>query len=554
MSYGYGAFNMNDVSFIEVLKGPQGTLFGKNAQSGVINIFTKPPSQSFESEVSIDMAEHNQKNIYARVSGPIKNTGLSYTLSITSDTSDGFTKNTATNSPFDTRDLKSFSSKIEYKINDQKNIKINYTKIKIDDGGSPFKLNTKDDPFNVNTEPINDTTQMNNDLLSAIFTNKDNKYKFTSVSTYASQDMQKKDYVGILGGLLLNYNIQIKEFSQELKLNYDQDKYDFMSGIFYSKKYKFDYDETQELQSISLTSTNDISNTDENKAVFFQGRYWLNNHYTVSLGARYQRIIRDFEKDLSLFNSTNHKGSDTTTWNHFTPMVSLNYYKNTYNIYLTYTQGYRPGGYNYREETSSLVPFKEEETNSYEIGYKNSQKKYTFENAIFYNDIKNHRINTLDDNLATHTYNAPKAYSYGFESKVSYKAKDISLFSTLGITRAKIKQFDTNTSMESKNLIDIPQSTASLGLKYNIDKNYYFQTNLKHMGKRYYNLDNSKYLSAYTTTNIETGYKNKNINISLYVNNLFDKEYNDFMIATPSNSYYHFGKPRFFGMRLNKRF
>ena len=138
-SYGYSAFNMNNVENIEVLKGPQGTLFGKNANGGVINIKTKPTSKVFKSEASIDIASGNSKNFYANVSGPSMKKDITYAFSIASDTSDGYTKNELTNKHFDKRDLKSFSSKINYEINDNTNATLTYIKTKTDDGGSPIK-------------------------------------------------------------------------------------------------------------------------------------------------------------------------------------------------------------------------------------------------------------------------------------------------------------------------------------------------------------------------------------------------------------------------------
>ena len=74
------------------------------------------------------------------------------------------------------------------------------------------------------------------------------------------------------------------------------------------------------------------------------------------------------------------------------------------------------------------------------------------------------------------------------------------------------------------------------------------------MGEKYYNISNSSSLSGFTTVNAGLGYKNKNTDILLYSNNILDKEYSDFMISTPSNEYYHFGKPRVIGIKLSMNF
>ena len=96
-SYGYGVLDFKNIKSIEVLKGPQGTQFGKNAGSGVINIYTKEPTNKFTNEVSLGYSTYNSKDIYARVSGPLNNKDLSFGASITKSTSDGYTKSNTSN-------------------------------------------------------------------------------------------------------------------------------------------------------------------------------------------------------------------------------------------------------------------------------------------------------------------------------------------------------------------------------------------------------------------------------------------------------------------------
>ena len=74
------------------------------------------------------------------------------------------------------------------------------------------------------------------------------------------------------------------------------------------------------------------------------------------------------------------------------------------------------------------------------------------------------------------------------------------------------------------------------------------------MGERYYNISNSAKESGYTVVNVGLGYKKDGFEALVYANNLFDKEYVDFMIYTPSNNYYHFGNPRVLGFKVSQSF
>jgi outer membrane receptor protein involved in Fe transport len=77
---------------------------------------------------------------------------------------------------------------------------------------------------------------------------------------------------------------------------------------------------------------------------------------------------------------------------------------------------------------------------------------------------------------------------------------------------------------------------------------------IRYIGERYYNLQNSVKEDPYSLINIAVGYAKNDWEVELYANNLFDKEYVDFMVYTPSNNFYHFGPSRVIGVTLSKAF
>ena len=258
---------------------------------------------------------------------------------------------------------------------------------------------------------------------------------------------------------------------------------------------------------------------------------------------------------MNNFGAATTSAHSQTKWTHILPILSLSYYaEDDSHTYITYSKGYRPGGYNYRT-TDTLVPFEPESTNSLELGHKRVlNNSVTFNSALFYNLIDKLRINTFDDNLATITLNADKAYSYGVEFDLHYKRENLNMYATCGVTKTQMQKIDTSPQYEGNNIIDVPNITASFGAKYSFTHNYYVQSNLKYMGERYYNISNSAKESGYTVVNVGLGYKKDGLEALVYANNLFDKEYVDFMIYTPSNNYYHFGNPRVLGFKVSQSF
>ncbi|MDQ7044587.1 MAG: TonB-dependent receptor [Sulfurimonas sp.] len=547
-SYGFGMLDMKNIKSIEVLKGSQGTLFGKGAQAGVINVYTKGPSKTFKSKASVAYSSYNTKELYAMVSGPTANKDLTYSFSLTKDSSDGFVTNELTTSNLDYKDYFSTSAKLRYKPNKQFDISLNYTKSKSDDGGSPFTINTKENPFSIDNEPKNEYVKMDTDILSLIIKYKQSDYSFTSATTYAKEKVQKYDYVPILGGLGLGLNIEMQELTQELRLKKDFDNSELLIGGFYSDKLQFDYLEEQTLYTPALESKNSLNNPDENIALFTQYKYFFNDNYSLMGALRYQRTKRSFTREFNQFASPTTDANSETTWTHVLPTISFSYLgDDNSNTYFTYAKGYRPGGYNYRSP-DTLLPFEPEKTDSFELGYKKIYSKaLQFSSALFYNIITDHRVNTFSDTLSTTTLNISKAYTYGFELDVSYKKDDLFVFATYGYTQAKVKG-------SGKNLIEVPDMTASVGVKYNIHKNIYVKSDLRYMGERYYNIDNTAKEGSYTLVNASVAYTKNNWEFELFANNIFDKRYVDFMIYTPSNNYYHFGNPAMFGIKTSASF
>ncbi len=557
-SFGYGVLDMNNIAKMEILKGPQGTQFGKGAESAVINVYTKPTTKTFQGEASMDLGSYNSKDFYGRISGPMSNKDFSYALSVSKSSQDGFSKNLLTGKQIDDRDLTAFSAKLRYNPCSTWDISLNYTKSKADDGGSSFKEDTKENLYEISDKPLDDFAKIDSDLLSFIIKYKEDDYTFTSVTSYAKQSVLKQSYASALRGLLIDLDVDIEEFTQEARLNYSFENVDLLIGAFYGDKFRFDYREKMDPYNTPFfPSTLFLKNPDENIALFSELKYWFNSDYAVTAGLRYEETKRSFDRDLnSIGNPATTMAYASTTWKHVLPTISFSYYANDdVHTYLRYAKGYRPGGYNYR--AADLTPFEPEITDSFELGHKqNFSSSLSINSAFFYNTIYNQRTVTFDDNLGTTVLTAEKAYSYGAELDLSYQTETLLMYATLGATKAKFKDFDTaSNAYEGNHLVDVPDMTAAIGATYHFNDNWFIQPSLRYMGKRYYDIENTKKEGSYTNVNLNLGYDDlQGLKANIYATNLFDSEYVDFAIHTPSHNYYHFGNPRVLGLKISKSF
>lgn len=554
-SYGFGMADMKNVGKIEFFKGPQGTQFGKSAQSGVIKLTTRGPQDKFSAIGSLGYGSYNTQNFYAFVSSPIKGNDFKSSFSVTNERSDGFSKNILTGGNLDKRDFTSFSAKLEYDPASPLNVRLNYTKSASDDGGSPFKINTKENPYLIDNEPNDDYVKMDQDLLSLIVKYQKSDSTLTSATTFSDLSILRDDYVGIPGTLLISFDIDIQEFTQELRYDKSFQQSELSVGAFYSDKLQFDYKENMRLMALSLNSRNALQNPDEMIALFSQYRYFFNDNYSLLAGMRYQTTKRSFSRDLNNFGAPTAHSSASSTWSQVLPTLSLSYQPDKYsNLYCTYSKGYAPGGYTYRGP-DPLIPFKAKKTDTFELGYKKMvSESFSLNNAVFYNVLKDHNVNQFSDTLTPITYTISKGHSYGWEVEGDYQNDTLFVFGSLGLTKTKIDDSDPLGTYNNKHFIDVPDITASLGAKYDISHEFYLKSDARYMGKRYYNLQNTSKDDGYSVVDAALGYQRGGWSVELYSDNVFNKYYVDFMISTPSNTHYHFGSPRMSGIRASKSF
>jgi len=558
-SYGYGLLDMNSMHSIEFSKGANGALFGKGAQSGVMKFYTQPPTKETKAKLSFERGSYNYQALYAYLSGATPYQYLNYSLSFNKESSDGYSTNTMTGNNFDSQEMYALHAKLHFSPSDDFDLALNYSKIKSDDGGSPFSINTKSNIRLIDNEPMDEYSVLQSDRLGLIINYTKGNYSLKSSTSYVKQVMDGGDYIAVLEGLSVFTDTTIEEFTQDLQLKRSFENSDLTLGLFYSNKMKFDYKQNQilwNLYPMVLVSKNSLQDPDDVLALSTEYNYYLDDTFILTAGLRYQESRRNFERTMNNFGADATYATASNVWKNFLPLLSLSYIAQDQSLfYLTYSKGVRTGGYNYRS-ADTLTPYKEEIVTSYELGYKNNfANTLTLNSVLFYNAIKDMRVITFSDTLVNSLFNADKAYSYGAELDMRYQQEDILLYGSLGVTQAKYNTLIVDeVDYSEQYVLDTPQATASLGLRYTLSESLYLNASLSYMGKRYYNIENTAVEEGYSVSNLALEYKYKNWEFELYGKNIFDNEYVDFLIHTPSNNYYHFGAPRVVGFRVSKNF
>ncbi len=505
-------FDLFDVERIEVLRGPQGTLFGKNTVGGVVNIITKRPTNEFEGEVRVGYGSFDTKDIKGAINVPIVDDKLALRVVGAYQKSDGFYKNTKG----DGRDLGgtdvfSGRAKLRFTPTPDWDIMLTYEMLR-DRGDSPPSANESPDDFLlplVGFPGIQTTggspydtglTLCNGDAdhptcpgtLQGHRVDVDGVYlrvqrdvsdlgSFTLVGGYRRVESSlPSDYTGEIANLFVATRDDVrKQYSVEGRFSSDfSDRFKMTVGGMYWGQ-KMDARATSFLGFLRFlgdpTATTDPNMSTANYkvdsyAVFGEAEYEVVKDFSLIAGARYTKEQKDFRVRPQVRRSTIATGfwpeyANSAKFDRPTFRFGYNWQiSEQVNNYFTYSQGYKSGGFNEQAMTAtSAQPFAEETADSFELGFKTEtvDRRLRFNVAGFfvkYDDLQRDAVVPFIDPLTglpgqeTRTTNAGKAEVYGIEAELSAVPVDnMTVTASAGLQKGKYKEFVTDINGDGVN-------------------------------------------------------------------------------------------------------
>jgi iron complex outermembrane receptor protein len=587
-----------DVERIEVLRGPQGTLYGRNAMGGVINIITKQPNNASSGFADISVGNYNQQRITAGFKTPLIKDKLFFGASILSNKRDGYYTNEFTQSSYDNQNGLSGNYFLKYIVSSCWDINLNFKQLANENQG-PFPLvfgteEALNNPYRLNQNSITTMKdKTSNSSLTIRYTG--SGFNFSSQTAYQQNyryytnpidgDFSPIDAISVInnyGSKWNNNKVLTQDFkftsapSSNSKLKWTAGAFLFYQDAPVKQATRFGIDANLMMIGDSLFSIINTSTTlKKGFAIYGQATYALSDKLNMSFGLRNdyenqtQSILGEYQRDPSpeLYTTT----SDTlgrTNFNAISPKLSLDYQVNNNSLwYGSYSKGFRAGGLSPLSSDPSqppLVGYLPEYSNNFETGIKNNwlSNKLILNIALFYTKVTDAQVPSLIlPDAITITKNTGQLSSKGVEAELMFiPTKGVLLQYAFGTTSASYDKLEIASQGASVNLagkrpIFTPSSTSLLAAQYSFPVSSELQIMLrgewKYIGTTYFDLANNIQQSPYHLLNAKLGMEYKRTALSFWAKNLAGAKYISYGYDFGA---VHLGDPAIFGTSFSYKF
>lgn len=437
-----------NIRAVDVLKGPQGTLFGRNTTGGAIQITTEDPSHESRAIAEAGYGRFDTWTLKGYgTTGLSDNVAADFSASYRS--SDGAVKNITPGGPSDPARYENWSIRtgIKWDVSERASLLLRYTRHDINDSTNVVSSVVEQDgrvwhagtgaefwPFpadgiatdfretSLSGDWPRPTFQMESDVFQLTGSYQFDGAILTSYTQYREDDTSTiYDLDGTPNPVAYaRFFIYDKTFSQELILMSDSDsRLQWTAGLFY-----FDYKNTFSPIEYStfggpFAKISGSSATTETLAGFVDLTYELADDVFLTVGGRYSRDrFKDSWVDVVDTTGITRLHPSDTTDNTFTPRVVLRYQMDNASVYASYTQGYKAPILDLvRPEGPGEVD--QEKVNAYEIGYKYASGALAWNVAAWYYDYEDLQVSSYPEGLSR-VSNAASAEIYGIEGEVRY--------------------------------------------------------------------------------------------------------------------------------------
>jgi len=584
--FGFGGTNLPLVAVesLEVLRGPQGTLYGKNALGGLIHVRGRRPATEPRFDLGLGAGSHDLWELSGSASGPL-GAGLAGDLALFTSERDGYSDNRFTGDDVDDRHGSFGRGRLVFQPSAGAELDLSLFGERARDGG--FALNFLEDvpAFGI-TGLRSESHQIDQDFEgkaerdvyspALVWRVLGEQYDFTSVSAYQSWDVLELsdfDFTPV-DGVRRTAEERQDYLYQELRFGTGAD---VARGLL-----RWQVGASGSLAERQSSAANELrpggagiffppgsEGTDENAGDFDDTGWAAFAQVSVPVGAldlegglRYDRERREastvhtFDPGGGAFVLGSADAAET--FDELLPMASVSWHASEQAlVYLRAAKGFKAGGFNLSAPSGS-ESFEAETAWTYELGWKQTfaAQRHTLAAALFLVDWEDRQVSLFDPMAGGYVANAGAAESQGVELEGETRLLGDAPHGLFA--RASFGLADTEIDDTGADLPQAPETTWSLGLRYEHELaargSWYVRTDYQNVGDFFYDPSNLAG-DSYDLVNAGLGVVVGRFGLDLWVQNAFDEEYVPLAFqANPSdpNSFVgESGAPRVLGFTLS---
>lgn len=595
-----GAFlDIYDVERIEVLRGPQGTLYGRNTIGGAIKYVSRKPGQEFGGELSVTAGNYDRLDVKAGIEGALIENTLSAKASFASLQREGYADNTFTGD--DDGDKATLAGRLgllwEPSDTVTVGLSLDHSRNDADSSRTPvratpvFGIPTNSDPFKIQAD-FNDKNDLetNGIALTIDWMLSD---ALTLKSITAARTMDYTAHLDLDATQLPIFGVFVdqdqEQFSQELQLSFDAGG--ALSGIV--GLYYFDEEDVTESgifgPVIEFISNSENDQSTQSYALYGELNYQLSAQLNLTAGLRYTREDKAFKRIQEFYGpdqtfppqlGTGFVATDIDedeTWSMATPKFGLNYQLNDdAMVYASAAKGFKSGGFDGRSNDEfGAQPYDEETLWAYEAGLKSTwlERRLLLNTAVFFNQYDDLQLSsfTADEQGTFQALftNAGEAETYGAELELSaLLSQQLTLDINLAYLHAQYKEYigpNGEDIADEREMVNSPEWTGRVGLRYDwpmaSGARWSLGTDVSYRDKTYPTVSSSEVLAqdSYTLWNANLQYVSANGQWEVLVSgkNLGDEEYITHGFDLSDSLFYqlaYYGAPRTGSIELSYNF
>lgn len=569
------AFNidLSDIAAVNVFRGPQGTLYGRNTIAGIINVYTHNPLDYQRTRIKMGYGRYNdfiaQASNYAKISEKF---GISTAASYHHN--DGMFTNHFLNEKADKINEGEGRIGLYWRPTTNWLLHLNSTLTYSEQNGYPYA------PYDIVKDELLPISYNRNStyrrLISSTGLNaqyENNHISFNSQTSYQfikshqglDQDFTPQDVYFVDNSYHQNM------LSQELTLkSNDKGRYQWIIGLFGMLLHSNQFAETSYFTRDFSTPTT-YKNPTAGYAIYHQSSYniWRGMSATVGLRFDYEHAKTTYNQDKTTLSTgvTTHAKDfvSSASFRQFTPKFTLQYLTNKDNLYyISITRGYKPGGFNTIFKTDAERTYDPEYSWNYEVGtrLKFLNGRLTAEADLFYIDWRHMQTTYTVPGVGNVIANAGHTDSKGFELSLAYHPiKSLQLNLNYGYTHARYLEYKKSAreDFSGNRLPMVPNHTLSLNGTYTImpagwfDK-IIFNTGLTGLGRIYWADDNIVRQNFYATLNAKVSLTKGIFTWEVWGKNLTATNYMAYGFKASQGNYAQRGKPLTFGTAVSVSF